>query len=157
MSAVPSAASLADALRHEVATARPRLHAVSESVAAAGRGPGAWTRKEILGHLIDSASNNQQRFVLAALSDAFTGPRYDQDHWVRVHAYADRPWTELVDLWAAFNRHLAFAMAAVPPDRLSTPCTIDDGPTQTLAWLMEDYVTHMRHHLEQILDGLPAA
>jgi hypothetical protein len=154
---MPRGASAADTLRHEIAAATPQLRALSEHVAAAGRGPGEWTRKEILGHLIDSASNNQQRFVLDTLGDTFQGPPYDQHHWVRVHAYADRPWAELVDLWAAFNRHLAFAMAAVPAHRLSTPCTIGDGPCETLGWLMEDYVTHLRHHLRQILDGLPAA
>ena len=157
MTTAHSGASLAAALRTEIEVATPRLRAISEIVADADRGAERWTRKQILGHLIDSAANNQQRFVRAPLSEAFQGPRYDQHHWVQVHAYAARPWLELVDLWAAFNRHLAFAMSAVPPDRMSTPCIIAEGPSETLAWLMEDYLTHLRHHLGQILDGLPAA
>jgi hypothetical protein len=107
--------------------------------------------------LIDSAANNQQRFVLAPTRAAFEGPTYDQERWVRVHAYRTRPWPEIVDLWAAINLHLAHAMAAVPDDRLSMPCTIGTHSAETLEWLMQDYIQHMRHHLGQILESTPPA
>jgi hypothetical protein len=43
---------------------------------------GGWTRKQIVGHMLDSATNNRQRFVRAAIHGSFTGPDYAQDEWV---------------------------------------------------------------------------
>lgn len=139
-------------LRAEVETALPRLRGLSEEQAAAPRGDGKWVRKEILGHLIDSAANNQQRFVRGRFTDPFVWPGYDQNAWVSAHGYRERPWTELVDLWAASNEQIAAAMRSVPPERLATSCVIGNDPPVTLEWLMHDYVRHMRHHLAQILD-----
>ena len=138
-------------LRAEVDSALPRLRAVTDAQAAAPRGDGKWVRKEILGHLIDSAANNQQRFVRAPFSDPFVWPGYDQNAWVSAHGYRDRPWAELVNLWAASNEQVAAAMRSVPPDRLATSCVIGNDPAVTLEWLMHDYVRHLRHHLAQIL------
>jgi hypothetical protein len=139
-------------LRAEVAAALPRLRAVPEARAAASRGAGAWVRKEILGHLIDSAANNQQRFVRARFSDPFVWPGYDQDAWVAAHGYRERPWADLVELWAGLNGQVAAAMESVPADRLATSCIIGGDPPASLEWWMGDYVRHMRHHLAQILD-----
>jgi hypothetical protein len=108
-------------------------------------------RKEILGHLIDSAANNHQRFVRGRLADRLVAPGYDQDAWVEVHAYKARPWAELLDLWAALNRHLAHVLETTPAERRATPCTIGDDPEATLEWVARDYVRHLRHHLAQIL------
>jgi hypothetical protein len=137
-------------LQAEVDTALPRLRALSEARATAPRGDGKWVRKEILGHLIDSAVNNQQRFVRARFSDPFVWPGYDQNAWVAAHDYRERGWTDLVDLWAASNTQVAAAMRSVPSDRLATSCAIGNDPAVTLDWLMHDYVRHMRHHLTQI-------
>jgi DinB superfamily len=137
-------------LRAEVEASLPRLRALSETRAAASRGDGKWVRKEILGHLIDSATNNQQRFVRARFSDPFVWPGYEQDAWVSAHGYRDRRWTELVDLWAAINEHVAAAISSIPPDRLATSCVIGNDPAVTLEWLTHDYLRHMRHHLAQI-------
>ncbi len=141
---------LADELRTQVDSALGALHAIKEESAALGRGPGKWTRKEILGHLIDSAANNHQRIVRAQLAGPYAGPGYEQDAWVRIQQYGARPWTELVDLWAALNRHLAYAIESVPASTLSTPCTVGDDEPVTLEWLMRDYLRHLRHHLDQL-------
>jgi hypothetical protein len=138
-------------LRAEIAAALPRLRALSEARAAQPRGEGRWVRKEILGHLIDSAANNHQRFVRARFSDRFVWPGYDQNAWVAAHRYRERPWTELVDLWAGLNAHVAAAMTSVPTERLATECAIGDDPPAPLEWWMRDYVRHLRHHLNQIL------
>lgn len=138
-------------LRAEVDAALPLLRALSEERAGASRGDGKWVRKEILGHLIDSAANNHQRFVRARFSDRFVWPGYDQNAWVDAHGYRNRPWTQLVDLWAGLNAHLATAIGSVPAERLATECVIGDDPAASLEWWMHDYVRHMRHHLAQIL------
>lgn len=139
-------------LRAEVDAALPRLRALSAGRAGESRGAGKWARNEILGHLIDSAANNHQRFVRARFSDPFAWPGYDQDAWVAAHGYRDRSWTELVDLWAAMNQQVAAAMRSVPAERLATSCVIGNDAAVSLEWLMHDYVRHMRHHLAQILD-----
>jgi hypothetical protein len=141
----------ADALRETLDNVAPRLRQIGEDAAATPRGAGKWSRKEILGHLIDSAVNNLHRFVRAQQVDRLLFPGYDQRAWVEVQAHARRPWGELVTLWEALNRHLAHLIATVPAGHLETPCVIGDGEAVTLGWLMDDYVGHLRHHLEQIL------
>ena len=143
---------LAGELRAEIASAGERLRGIGESHAAAVRGAGKWTRKEILGHLIDSAANNHQRFVRARFENPYTGPGYNQTEWVAANGYEQREWLELVDLWCVLNGHLAYAMQGVPAEPLQTRCTIGNGPPVTLEWLMRDYLVHMRHHLAQIFE-----
>jgi hypothetical protein len=141
---------LAASLRAEVERASNEFRSWPEARAARDRGAGRWVPKEILGHLIDSAANNHQRFVRAQLANPFVGPAYDQVAWVAVHRYRERAWTELVDLWVALNLHIAAIMERVPPGKLATPCTIGDNETRTLEWWMRDYLRHLKHHLEQL-------
>jgi len=143
---------LASELRAEVEKAAGRFRGLGESDAMRSRGPGKWVKKEILGHLIDSAANNHQRFVRAPLTDRLVFPGYQQDDWVAAQRYRERPWTELVDLWVALNRHVAATIEAVPAGKLQTPCLIGDGEPHPLEWVMRDYLRHLRHHLAQLLD-----
>ncbi len=142
--------TVAAALRHRVADAIPRLRAMPEAEAAHKPAPERWSKKEILGHLIDSASNNHQRFVRAQLEGELTFPKYEQEGWARCQGYATADWSLLVDLWSAYNRHLAEVIARFPPDRLAAVCRIGEYEPATLAWLAEDYVRHMDHHLAQL-------
>jgi hypothetical protein len=143
---------IANELRGEIEGALPRLQALGEGEASRDRGAGMWLKKEILGHLIDSAFNNHQRFVRAPRAGpSFVWPGYEQDAWVAAHSYRARPWAELVDLWAAANRHLAHVMEAVPAQFLATRCVIG-GEEGTLEWWMRDYIRHLRHHLTQIVE-----
>ena len=137
-------------LRAEIDSAGLALRAMTEAAAGTTFGSGTWTKKEILGHLIDSAVNNHQRFVRAQAADALVFPGYGQDDWVAAQRYRDRPWTELVDLWVTFNQPLAHVMDAVPESRYATRCVIGNNEPVTLEWLMRDYLRHLRHHLGQI-------
>jgi hypothetical protein len=111
---------------------------------------GGWSRKQILGHLIDSASNNHQRFVRALLQDELHWPTYEQQGWVRVQRYQELSWSELLGLWAAYNRFLAHLLAGVPDAKRATQCFIGQNPALTLEELAADYLVHMEHHLEQL-------
>lgn len=83
--------------------------------------PDQWSAKEILGHLIDSAANNHRRFVEAQGKGDLEFPGYDQEHWVSVQEYQQRPWRDLIALWAAYNRHLTHVVASIPEAELCRP------------------------------------
>jgi DinB family protein len=140
-------------LRSAVVEAGPRLRALEEARAGAPRDEGKWTRKEILGHLVDSAANNHQRFVRAPLAGGeLVFPGYAQDEWVSRQGYRERPWLEIVELWEQLNRHLAHAIERIPEDARQAACRIGTSPPATLEWWVRDYLRHLRHHLAQILE-----
>jgi hypothetical protein len=111
---------------------------------------GRWSRKQILGHLIDSAANNHQRFVRAQLDRELTTPGYAQEQWVETEHFQDREWNDLVQFWLAYNRHLLHLMAHVPREHLNGIIRIGADDPVTLEFVMIDYVRHMKHHLKQM-------
>lgn len=111
-----------------------------------------WSKKEILGHLIDSAANNHQRFIRASCNSAADFPIYNQDEWVRIQWYNDSSWEELVELWFAYNRHLSDLIERIPNDAKSSPCNIGKEGPVTLEFVVKDYLRHLQHHLKNILE-----
>ncbi|MGA3325379.1 MAG: DinB family protein [Terriglobia bacterium] len=111
---------------------------------------GGWSRRQVMGHLIDSASNNHQRFVRASLADSLEFPAYDQNGWARVQTAEEADWPLLVALWANYNRYLAHIIAHLPPAKLDVPIRVGQNEPMTLKLLAEDYLRHMVHHLGQI-------
>ena len=142
--------------------AEPALLSLPDQATAARPAPGKWSPREIVGHLIDSASHNHRRFVCARWQDDLIFDGYAQDEWVDAQRYREAPWLDLVRLWSQFNRHMARVMASVPEDvrsRLHARHNLDrvawrpvppEAPA-TLDYFMDDYVGHLRHHLKQIL------
>jgi hypothetical protein len=130
--------------------AEPKLRKVTESESRPPVLKGGWSRKQVIGHLIDSASNNHQRFVRAALQTSLEFPAYDQDGNVRVQAHQEADWFLLVALWAAYNRFLAHVIAHLPAAKLGTQCRIGSDEPVTLEFLATDYLAHLLHHLRQI-------
>ena len=141
---------LSDQLRRLVEAAEPALRQIPESDSMSPALPGGWSRKQVLGHLIDSASNNHQRFVRAMLQSSLDFPGYDQQGNIRVQAVQEADWVLLISLWAAYNRYLAHLIAHIPPSQRDIPCRIGAGEPITLGFLASDYLTHLRHHLRQI-------
>jgi hypothetical protein len=152
----------AQRLLRALAAATPPLLQLTDGQSATPPAPGKWSPREIIGHLIDSASNNHQRFVRAAFTDELVFPGYEQEAWVQLQRYADTPWAELVAFWGSYNRHLARVMSAVPEEarlRVRRRHNLDEiathappSPEQaTLEYFMADYVDHLEMHLRQIL------
>jgi hypothetical protein len=141
---------LSEQLVRAVEIAEPILRSVPEAGSETPVLKGGWSRKQLIGHLIDSASNNHQRFVRASLQGSLDFPGYDQDGCVRVQVVQSAPWPLLITLWANYNLYLAHVIAHLPTDKLEAQCQIGDHEPVTLKFLAEDYLTHLLHHLGQI-------
>jgi hypothetical protein len=154
-------ADLADELRSVLASESIRLMAITDDAASVRRSAGKWSPKEVIGHLIDSATTNHGRFVRAQLGDDMFFEGYDQDAWVRVQSYASRPWLELVSVWRSVNAHIAATVEHMSHDAMTRPRsrhnldqiawrTLPRNEPATLEYFVRDYIGHMRHHLAQI-------
>lgn len=141
------------------------LFELQESFVAKPRKPGAWSRKQILGHLIDSASVNHQRIIEAQITGSLVFVGYDHRRWVELQGYQGAEWEELVTLWSALNMHICTIVERVPGSVLDEAHdTHSFGTTAyrklasdqpgTLGYLIEDYFAHMRYHLDQIMDQI---
>jgi len=146
----PPFPSVAAELRRTLDVALPKLQALSEADAAQPRAPGKWSPKQVIGHLIDSASNNHQRFVRAQQGAELISPSYAQDHWVECQGYGSRSWRDLTTLWHAYNLHLAHVIERIPADKARIRCTVGANQPVTLAFVAQDYVAHLHHHLAQV-------
>jgi len=149
-------------LREAIEQAIPALEKMDDTANRRRPGLTKWSPREIIGHLIDSASNNHQRFVRAQFQEDLVFPGYAQDNWVVTQRYQDAPWEELLTLWRSFNLHIARVMDAVPEDqrlRRRARHNLDELAWQpvpreqpaTLDYFMADYVAHLKHHVAQIL------
>jgi hypothetical protein len=141
---------IAHALDEVISGAEARLRQISETAAGQPVRPDGWSRKQILGHLIDSASNNHQRFVRMQSAPLLELPGYKQDDWVHIQSYQACLWASLIDLWSAYNRHLAHVIRAAPPETMGNRVSLDGAEPVTLEFLMSDYVRHLEGHLRQI-------
>ncbi len=144
-----------------VEEASARLLSLTEAESRVPLSDGKWSAKEVIGHLIDSASNNHQRFVRAQFKEDLVFEGYAQEDWVRVQAYQEEPWPLLVNLWKFYNLHLAHVMASAPEDARTQKrarhnfhqigfAPISPEEPSTLEHLMIDYVDHLKSHLRQI-------
>jgi len=108
-----------------------------------------WSKKEILGHLIDSATNNHQRFIRAQFENV-PSISYDQNHWNEFSHYNLIDSKQLIQFWEIYNRHLIEIAMRIPEYSLTREC-VAGGEKHTIEWLFIDYVKHMEYHLKQIV------
>ena len=135
---------VADKIERHINAAVERWHQLPDKTLLFRPSENDWSAKEIIGHLIDSASNNHQRFVRLQLTDRLDFPDYGQDniHWVKIQSYQHHPWHDLLGLWRYFNLQLARII------RAQTSITLFD--------LMTDYLRHLENHLDQLADTIEA-
>jgi len=110
-----------------------------------------WSKKQILGHLIDSATNNHQRFVRVQFEDV-PSITYNQDNWNN-HSYHNQVDSKyLIKFWELYNLHLAELIKLIPEKNFVRECNVGKEQNVTLQWLVEDYVRHLEHHLRQLVN-----
>lgn len=142
--------SIAAELTQTVEAAFKTLNGLGEDETSQKPAADKWSKKQILGHLIDSASNNHQRFVRAQETEELSFPKYEQKHWVEVQGYDESRWKDLVELWKSYNLHLAQVINRIPDEKLQVSCRIGPSEPVTLGFLVEDYLIHLKHHLKQL-------
>ena len=147
----------ANRFRSELTRLQTSLESVPVELADVPWRAGGWTRKQIVGHLLDSAANNRQRFVRAAIDGSYAGPQYAQDAWVAAHGYVRQSWETLVLWWTVEHQILASIVDQIADERLEASCTVGDDTPVTLRFLVEDYLSHQAWHFRQIAAPTPEA
>lgn len=115
--------------------------------------PGKWSKKEIVGHLVDSGHNNLRRFICAQYEAEPPHIVYNQDFWVAANSYQQMPKAEVLQLWQLINERICAVLQAMPQEYYSQSCNTgrDTPQLHTVEWLAADYVRHMKHHLNQVI------
>ena len=141
-----------------------QLFDLPEAKMSKSRTEGGWSRKQILGHLIDSASVNHQRIIESQLSDSIEFEGYKHERWVELAGYQEMEWEEIVTMWCAYNMQMCTLVERIPLDvldQLHEKHSYDrtafrelsaDTPS-TLGYLIEDYFAHVQYHLDQIFES----
>lgn len=150
------ATQLAREFRRELSALQTALLSIAPALADIPWRAGGWTRKQIVGHLLDSAANNRQRFVRAAADGRYVGPGYAQEAWVTAHGYAEESWETLLRWWQTEHEILAAVVDHIPEERLGAECVVGSSEPVTLRFLIEDYLTHQRWHFAQLAGGAAA-
>ncbi len=147
-----------------IAEIADQLFDLQDSKMSKARVEGGWSRKEILGHLIDSASVNHQRIIESVLSGSIVFSGYAHRDWVRMNGYQDADWEELVTLWCAMNMQLCVMVEGLDSGVVDAVHSehsyattafreLSSDEPSTLGYLIEDYFAHLEYHLAQILEA----
>jgi DinB superfamily len=118
--------------------------------------PVKWSKKEILGHLVDSAQNNIRRFIVSQYEkDPII--IYRQDAWVSISNYQHYTMNNLIQLWVLLNKHICMILGNCSAEMAMRTCITNNNTPHTIEWLAGDYIRHLLHHLHQILPLEPIA
>ncbi|HMV08800.1 MAG TPA: DinB family protein [Cyclobacteriaceae bacterium] len=129
--------------------------ALPESGFSAKPNPEKWSQKEIVGHLIDSAQNNLRRFIVGQYDSVPPHIVYDQNFWVNANGYQKMTSLDVIVLWTLVNFRICAILENMPETNYTKKCNTGKGNEQlyTLEWLAQDYVKHLKHHVNQVIPG----
>jgi hypothetical protein len=130
-----------------------KISSIPESEFSAKPLPLKWSKKEVLGHLIDSAQNNLRRFICGQYEQTPSKIVYDQDFWVTVNEYQKMEKKEVIQLWKLINQRISAVLLNMPSENYTRSSNTgkNKADLHSLEWLADDYVKHMKHHLNQII------
>lgn len=138
-----------------IAAYNTKFQAIPDSDFSAKPHPHKWSKKEVVGHLIDSAQNNLRRFLVGQYDTQPPHIVYDQDSWVTANGYQHMKKEEVIALWKLINERIAEVLKSMPEQHYTKECNTGKAEVQlrTLHWLAEDYIRHMKHHINQVIPG----
>lgn len=140
-----------------------KLSSIPPEIASRKKTKDKWSQKEILGHLIDSANVNYYRFIRSYSKNDLVFKTYPQDIWVDLQSYNNRDWNELINLWKSMNLHILALIQNIPENKklqltdihnFNEICwkVVEKDEKSSLDYLIKDYIGHLKHHLNQILN-----
>ncbi|MBK5270538.1 MAG: DinB family protein [Bacteroidia bacterium] len=132
----------------------PALLTIPEREMVYKPNPSKWSKKEILGHIVDSAQNNIRRFIIAQYEEN-PAIKYNQDQWLSITGYQQYVLSDLINLWYLLNKHIVVILKNMPDEMKQRKCQTEDS--HSLEWLARDYIKHLKHHVHQVLDLEPVA
>ena len=138
-------------LRQIISEYEIKIKAIPESELSAKPLPHKWSKKEVVGHLIDSAQNNLRRFICGQYEIQPPVIVYQQDFWVETNQYQQMPSSDILQLWKLLNQRICEVLENMPEANYTKEC--NTGSLHTLEWLASDYVKHLKHHINQIISG----
>jgi len=153
-----------DTLDQILAAVPDQIRAIDAAAMNHKPAPAKWSKKEILGHLVDSAYNNHQRFLRAESQGNLIFQGYDADEWVIKNDYQNRSIEDVLQMWEMCNRHLSILIRDIPKDVLQKMTTehefhimamnlLEEDEPSNLSYLIWDYLFHLEYHMKQIIVG----
>lgn len=144
---------IADELQQIVDEYANKIESIPENAFSAKPTPNKWSKKEVLGHLIDSAHNNLRRFIAGQYETLPPHIIYDQDFWVEANGYTISKKSDVIMLWRLMNERICQVLKTMPEQNYSKTCNTGKGSDQlhSLEFLAGDYVKHLKHHINQII------
>lgn len=132
-----------------------KISAIPEAEFSAKHAANKWSKKEVLGHLTDSAQNNLRRFICGQYETTPPKIVYEQDFWVQAIGYQEKRSSDVILLWRLVNDQICSVLQTMPASNYNRMCDTSKQTEQfhSLQWLAEDYVKHLKHHLNQIIPG----
>jgi hypothetical protein len=128
------------------------LSQASEQELNTNPSPNKWSKKEILGHLIDSGIHNLQRFTeIQYESKPYIIRSYKQNELVYANKYQNADSKELIRFWWSLNKRILFIIQMQTEKTLYYQIELEKGNLSDLGFLIKDYVNHLEHHLNQII------
>lgn len=146
---------VATELRNLIQEYSQKLNRFTESEFSSKPLPNKWSKKEITGHLVDSAHNNLRRFIVSQYDSSTPKIVYEQNFWVEANGYQHMKKEDVILLWKLMNERIATMLENMPEQHYSKECNTGKEKIElhSLLWLAEDYVKHMKHHLNQAIPG----
>lgn len=132
----------------------PQLNFLTDDEVVYKTSPAKWSKKELIGHLIDSAQNNTRRFIVAQYEENPTIV-YNQDKWVATNNYQTWELKDLIQLWYLLNKQTAFILKNISAEVSQRTCQAE--ASYTIEWLATDYIKHLKHHIHEVLNLQPVA
>lgn len=130
-----------------------KLEQISEQELALKPMPHKWSKKEVIGHLVDSGQNNLRRFITGQYESQPSKIVYDQNFWVTANNYQEIKGQDIIYMWKLVNQQIANVLLNMSPDKYEKTCNTSKEGTElkSLEWLAQDYVKHLKHHLNQVI------
>ncbi len=144
--------NLTENLRQSVNDWEKKLIKLDEHIFSEVQNVQGRTIKQLVGHLVDSASNNHQRIVRLQYNQSLIFPDYTRynDRWIAIQQYQDEDKQIIIQLWKYFNLHLAYIIDNVDEFELNNSWLDGENELLSLREIINGYFSHFKLHLAEI-------